>query len=182
MITTDKTKTTIYWTVDSPIGELLMTGDGERLQRLHMQGGRRPTRVGAGWVRDSEPFADLCEQLDQYFAGERREFDLDLDPQRLGVRAARLAGAAPDPLRARPSPTARSPSGSATRAGARGRRGERPQPDRGRDPMPPGDRRRRQPDRLRGRAGAKAPAARPRGAAGAARPELAVDPVSRTTR
>ncbi len=81
MITTNETTTTIYWTVDSPIGELLMTGDGERLQRLHMQGGRRPTRVGADWVRDSEPFADLCDQLDQYFAGERREFDADLDPQ-----------------------------------------------------------------------------------------------------
>jgi methylated-DNA-[protein]-cysteine S-methyltransferase len=81
VITTDRTKTTVYWTVDSPIGELLMTGDGERLQRLHMQNGRRPTRVGPGWVRDSEPFADLCEQLDEYFAGERREFDLELDPQ-----------------------------------------------------------------------------------------------------
>ena len=80
MITTDRTQTTIYWTVDSPIGELLMTGDGEQLQRLHMQGARHPTRVGADWVRDSEPFADLCEQLDQYFGGERREFDLDLDP------------------------------------------------------------------------------------------------------
>jgi methylated-DNA-[protein]-cysteine S-methyltransferase len=81
MITTNETNTTIYWTVDSPIGELLMTGDGERLQRLHMQGGRRPTRVADGWVRDSAPFVDLCEQLDEYFAGERREFDAELAPQ-----------------------------------------------------------------------------------------------------
>jgi methylated-DNA-[protein]-cysteine S-methyltransferase len=81
VITTDHTKTTVYWTVESPIGELLMTGDGERLQRLHMQGGRRPTRVAPDWVRDSEPFADLCEQLDEYFAGERREFDLELGPR-----------------------------------------------------------------------------------------------------
>ncbi len=81
MIATDKTQTTIYWTVDSPIGELLLAGDGEQLQRLHMQDGRRPTTIGADWVRDAEPFADLCEQLDQYFSGERQEFDLDLGPQ-----------------------------------------------------------------------------------------------------
>ncbi len=81
MLTTDETKTTIYWTVDSPIGELLLAGDGERLQKLHMQSGRRPTRVGTNWVLDSEPFADLCAQLDEYFAGERRDFDVDLDPR-----------------------------------------------------------------------------------------------------
>ena len=80
MLTTDMTTTTIYWTVDSPIGELLLVGDGDRLQKLHMQSARRPTRIGADWVRDAEPFADLCEQLDQYFAGERREFDVALDP------------------------------------------------------------------------------------------------------
>ena len=81
MITANETMTTIYWTIDSPIGELLHAGDGERLQRLHMQDGRRPGAIGAGWVRDAEPFADLCEQLDQYFAGERREFDVPLDPR-----------------------------------------------------------------------------------------------------
>ena len=81
MITTNETKTTVYWTIDSPIGELLLAGDGEHLQKLHMQSSRRPTRIGADWVRDAEPFAGLCEQLDQYFAGDRREFDVDLDPQ-----------------------------------------------------------------------------------------------------
>jgi methylated-DNA-[protein]-cysteine S-methyltransferase len=80
VITTDRTKTTLYWTLDSPIGELLMAGDGEQLQRLHMQDSRHPAQIGAGWERDRGPFADLCEQLDQYFAGERREFELELDP------------------------------------------------------------------------------------------------------
>ena len=79
MTTIHRTATTVYWTVESPIGELLLAGDGERLQRLHMQGGKRPGAVGADWERAREPFADLCEQLDQYFAGERREFDIPLD-------------------------------------------------------------------------------------------------------
>jgi len=81
MLTTNDTKTTVYCTVDSPIGELLLSGDGERLQRLHMQRTRQATRIGADWVRDAEPFADLCEQLDQYFAGKRREFGVALDPR-----------------------------------------------------------------------------------------------------
>ena len=81
MITTDRTQTTLYWTVDSPIGELLLSGDGERLQRLHMQDASRRTRIGSGWKRDEGPFSRLCEQLDEYFAGERREFDVELDPR-----------------------------------------------------------------------------------------------------
>jgi methylated-DNA-[protein]-cysteine S-methyltransferase len=70
----------VYTQTDSPIGELLLAGDGERLQRLHMQGGKRPAAIDIDWERASEPFTELCEQLDQYFAGERREFDLELDP------------------------------------------------------------------------------------------------------
>ena len=80
MSTMHRTATTVYWTVDSPIGELLLAGDGERLERLHMQGGKRPAAIGPDWERAEEPFADLCGQLDEYFAGERREFDLELDP------------------------------------------------------------------------------------------------------
>ena len=80
MSTMHRTATTVYWTVDSPIGELLLAGDGERLERLHMQGGKRPAAIGPDWERAEEPFADLCEQLDEYFAGERCEFDLELDP------------------------------------------------------------------------------------------------------
>ena len=80
MTTIHRTATTVYWTLDSPIGELLLAGDGERLQRLHIQGGRLPGAVDEGWDRSDEPFAELCEQLDEYFAGDRREFDVALDP------------------------------------------------------------------------------------------------------
>jgi methylated-DNA-[protein]-cysteine S-methyltransferase len=75
------TQTTIYWTVETPVGELLLAGDGEHLQRLHMQSGNRPATVEPGWERAEQPFAEMCEQLDQYFAGERREFDLPLAPR-----------------------------------------------------------------------------------------------------
>ena len=51
MSTIHRTATTVYWTVDSPIGELLLAGDGERLERLHMQAGKRPAAIGADWER-----------------------------------------------------------------------------------------------------------------------------------
>ena len=70
---------TLYTTISSPIDDLLLTGDGERLTRLYM----RPVdgsdwRIGPGWRRDAAPFADVESQLDAYFAGEREDFDLPL--------------------------------------------------------------------------------------------------------
>ena len=76
MIATD---TILYTTFDSPIGELLAVGDERSLTKLHMQDSRRPTRVGADWERDDGRFAALREQLGEYFAGDRREFDLELE-------------------------------------------------------------------------------------------------------
>jgi methylated-DNA-[protein]-cysteine S-methyltransferase len=72
------TETLLHTTIDSPVGELLAIGDGERLRGLHMQAGRRPAALGAGWKRADEPFAAVREQLGEYFAGERTDFDLPL--------------------------------------------------------------------------------------------------------
>jgi methylated-DNA-[protein]-cysteine S-methyltransferase len=68
----------IYTTVDSPIGELLLAGgDGTTLERLHMQAGRDgPLPVAASWRRDDGAFAAARTQLREYFAGERRAFDV----------------------------------------------------------------------------------------------------------
>ena len=68
----------IYTTVDSPIGELLLLGDGDVLHGLHMQDGLRPTRIRSDWVRDDDAFADVREQLAEYFAGDRTQFDIKL--------------------------------------------------------------------------------------------------------
>lgn len=66
-----------YTTLDSPIGELLLVGDGKALHGLYMQDGRRK-RIQPGWERADEPFAAVAAQLAEYFAGERREFDVPL--------------------------------------------------------------------------------------------------------
>jgi methylated-DNA-[protein]-cysteine S-methyltransferase len=73
---TPDTDALLYTTLESPIGELLLVGDGEVLLGLHLQEGRRPMRIGDSWQRAGEPFARAREQLGQYFAGERAEFDL----------------------------------------------------------------------------------------------------------
>lgn len=68
----------IYTTIPSPIGPLLLTGDGESLQGLSMQGGRNPVPIDLRWQRDDDAFADVRQQLQQYFGGLRRSFELDL--------------------------------------------------------------------------------------------------------
>lgn len=67
-----------YTCIDSPIGELLLVGDGDALHRLHMQHGRRPIAPAADWRRANEPFTDIRAQLSEYFAGERTAFDVPL--------------------------------------------------------------------------------------------------------
>jgi methylated-DNA-[protein]-cysteine S-methyltransferase len=68
----------IYTIVQSPIGELLLLGDGEVLHGLYMQAGRKPVRMRAAWQRDDSALADAREQLAEYFAGERTSFDLPM--------------------------------------------------------------------------------------------------------
>jgi len=68
----------IYTTIESPIGELLLLGDGQSLQKVSMQGGRRPTRIDPAWERRDDAFAEVRRQLDEYFDGSRRRFDLSL--------------------------------------------------------------------------------------------------------
>lgn len=64
-----------YSTLETPIGELLLSGDGHGLRRLHMS----PFTVDKLWERDDALFADIGEQLDEYFAGARRKFEVALD-------------------------------------------------------------------------------------------------------
>ena len=71
--------TMLYTTIDSPIGELLLAGDGQALHHLSMQHGRRPLKLDPSWQRDDAAFTDVVEQLTDYFAGARRTFDVPLN-------------------------------------------------------------------------------------------------------
>ena len=69
---------TVYTSAESPIGELLLLGDGRELRGLHMQDGRKAVRLEPGWRHSGEPFSAVLEQLREYFAGRRFGFDVSL--------------------------------------------------------------------------------------------------------
>jgi methylated-DNA-[protein]-cysteine S-methyltransferase len=67
-----------FRTVDSPGGPLTLAGKDHRLMHVWMVDQTHEPSHG-GWDRDDKAFSDAVEQLDAYFAGERRELDLELD-------------------------------------------------------------------------------------------------------
>lgn len=76
------TAETLYWhEIDSPIGRLLLAGDGKSLIQVCFQSGPRPLQPAYGWIEDAAPFRTAITQLGEYFAGERRRFDLALAPR-----------------------------------------------------------------------------------------------------
>ena len=65
-------------TYDSPIGPLKLAATPNGLAGLHFDTAR-PPQDHAGWIEDRHQFCETMRQLDQYFAGQRRRFDLKLD-------------------------------------------------------------------------------------------------------
>ena len=76
------TPDTVYWhEIDSPVGRLLLAGDAEGLIHVGFQSGPRPTQRQGDWIADRKPFRAAIAQLEEYFAGKRRQFDLPLAPR-----------------------------------------------------------------------------------------------------
>ncbi|MFI6600002.1 methylated-DNA--[protein]-cysteine S-methyltransferase [Nonomuraea sp. NPDC050536] len=60
----------IHTTIDSPLGRILIEGDGSAISRVSFVSEVRPGG-------DDEAFAETRRQFAEYFAGERTEFDLE---------------------------------------------------------------------------------------------------------
>ncbi|MBI2827293.1 MAG: methylated-DNA--[protein]-cysteine S-methyltransferase [Planctomycetia bacterium] len=71
-------KLTQYSLVPSPLGDLLATSDGMFLIGLHIVDSRRGRTPLPEWRRADEPFREVRRQLEDYFAGRLRNFDLPL--------------------------------------------------------------------------------------------------------
>ncbi|MCW8377382.1 methylated-DNA--[protein]-cysteine S-methyltransferase [Streptomyces justiciae] len=71
---------TFYWTtVESPVGPLLLTAEpGGALTSLSVPGQKNGRVVEGSWRCDPGPFRAAQEQLAAYFAGELKEFELEL--------------------------------------------------------------------------------------------------------
>lgn len=71
---------TLYTTVPSPLGDLLLTGArterGPSLSSLSLPEQRRAPVRAAAWRHDAAAFADVADQLDAYFAGDLEDFDV----------------------------------------------------------------------------------------------------------
>ena len=65
----------------SPIGQLLLAGSADGLQVIGFPQGDKARRADSGWERYDELFKKTARQLNEYFAGERREFELELTPE-----------------------------------------------------------------------------------------------------
>ncbi len=72
--------TTHFAITDSPIGELLVLGDEEKVHGLLMNGDGAFDQRKLVLTQEQDVFADTIDQLDEYFAGERDSFDLRLEP------------------------------------------------------------------------------------------------------
>lgn len=77
--------TTVYLTMPSPVGELLLTAVDDGLTRVWFEEHRYGGSVRAEWLRADATdgraariLGDARAQLDEYFAGDRTTFDLPL--------------------------------------------------------------------------------------------------------
>lgn len=69
-----------YAIYEGPEGPLLLAvDDAGRVLRLHFVDG--PLPLEPGWEEDADGLSEMTRQLDEYFAGGRTEFDLELTPR-----------------------------------------------------------------------------------------------------
>jgi methylated-DNA-[protein]-cysteine S-methyltransferase len=67
-----------YCYFDTPIGELLLAGETDALSMIGFPKGAMRRDPEANWIYNEAPFEDVRRQLAEYFAGERKHFDLPL--------------------------------------------------------------------------------------------------------
>nr|WP_260439799.1 methylated-DNA--[protein]-cysteine S-methyltransferase [Humibacillus xanthopallidus] len=75
-----------YRVVDSPVGRLLLAATDDGLARLAFESEDHDavldslaTRIGSRILRDDKRFDELAHELDDYFTGRRRTFDVPVD-------------------------------------------------------------------------------------------------------
>ena len=69
-----------YCMIPSPIGHLLLVGNGQSLSGLFFQDGKNPDSPQSHWIQDPEQFSEVIQQLGEYFSGTRTTFSLPLSP------------------------------------------------------------------------------------------------------
>jgi methylated-DNA-[protein]-cysteine S-methyltransferase len=76
--TAEKVSAVFYTTFESPVGPLLLAGDADALRLVSFESSKHAAPPQADWKQDNAPFAEVVRQLQAYFRGELREFDVPL--------------------------------------------------------------------------------------------------------
>lgn len=67
-----------HTTIDSPLGTLLLVADGDALVGIYFDHHRHPPTTIGQPAQDDPLLARTATQLGEFFAGDRRDFDLPL--------------------------------------------------------------------------------------------------------
>lgn len=69
-----------FTTFASPLGELTIVGTDGTLTGLYLSGATHQVKMDPAWIEDRDAVGFAQVQLGEYFAGERKAFDLNLSP------------------------------------------------------------------------------------------------------
>ena len=66
----------LYTCMESPIGSLLLLGDGRQLHRIGLPEGKAAIKPEKEWRRRDDAFQEVIHQLRAYFSGSLHQFEL----------------------------------------------------------------------------------------------------------
>jgi methylated-DNA-[protein]-cysteine S-methyltransferase len=69
-----------YTYTDSPVGQLLLAGEGEILHYLSFPTGKMAIKPAPDWTFYRPAFKSARRQIEAYFAGQLRQFDVAVAP------------------------------------------------------------------------------------------------------
>lgn len=70
-----------YHIVESPIGPILLAGDEDGLKYVNFLKGKKKIEVPDCWVENEDFFSEISRQLEAYFAGKLKSFEVKLAPE-----------------------------------------------------------------------------------------------------
>ena len=70
-----------YCYMKSPVGKLLLAGDPDGLKHINFPDEKKPVTPGPDWLEKPAFFISAAAELEEYFAGKRRRFSIDIAPQ-----------------------------------------------------------------------------------------------------
>ena len=70
-----------YDIIEFPICPILLAADEEGLKHVIFLKGERKADIPADWVENKEFFKEIARQLEAYFSGKLKSFDLKLAPE-----------------------------------------------------------------------------------------------------